>query len=158
TPRNDASTARGQWQLDNAYRYISEAYGGYHVDAMNGINVEAGIFMSYVGLFSFYNFDNWAYQPSFVSSNTPWYFNGMRVQIFPSDRLKIEPWLVNGWQSYGMFNSAPGLGLQVLWRPTGRISALSNSYWGEDTLGNPGRRRVHSDDSLTYKYLDRPGK
>ena len=66
--------------------------------------------MSYVGLWSYYNFDNWTYQPSYVSSNTPWFFNGMRVQIFPSDKLKIEPWLVNGWQSYGRFNQAPGLG------------------------------------------------
>src|SRR5262249_12797262 len=32
TPRNDASPARGQWNLDNAYRYLSEAYGGYHID------------------------------------------------------------------------------------------------------------------------------
>src|SRR5262249_30242934 len=31
TPRNDASTGVGQWNLDNAYRYISEAYGGYHL-------------------------------------------------------------------------------------------------------------------------------
>ena len=30
TPRNDASGSRGQWNLDNAYRYLSEAYGGYH--------------------------------------------------------------------------------------------------------------------------------
>ncbi len=99
TPRNDASPARGQWQLDTAYRYISEAYGGYHFDKMNGINVQAGIFMSYVGLWSYYNFDNWTYQPSYVSSNTPWFFNGMRVQIFPNEKLKIEPWLINGWQS-----------------------------------------------------------
>ena len=79
TPRNDASPARGQWSLDTAYRYISEAYGGYHFDKMNGINVQAGIFMSYVGLWSYYQFDNWTYQPSYVSSNTPWFFNGMRV-------------------------------------------------------------------------------
>ena len=26
TPRNDASPARGQWNLDGAYRYVSEAY------------------------------------------------------------------------------------------------------------------------------------
>ena len=32
----------------------------------------------------------------------------MRVQIFPTDKLKIEPWLVNGWQSYGMFNEHAG--------------------------------------------------
>jgi hypothetical protein len=157
TPRNDASPARGQWQLDNAYRYISEAYGGYHFDKLNGINVDAGIFMSYVGLFSYYQFDNWAYQPSYVSSNTPWFFNGVRIQIFPSDKLKIEPWIVNGWQSYGKFNKAPGVGLQVLWRPNANISVLGNQYWGTDTLGIPGRKRIHTDDSIQVKYLDKPG-
>jgi hypothetical protein len=116
TPRNDASPSRGQWNLSDAYRYISEAYGGYHFNALHGINVDAGIFMSYVGLFSYYQFDNWAYQPSYVSSNTPWFFNGVRVQIFPTEHLKIEPWFTNGWQSYGRFNSRPGLGVQILWR------------------------------------------
>ena len=157
TPRNDASPARGQWQLDNAYRYISEAYGGYHIDAMNGINIQAGIFMSYIGLWSYYNFDNWTYQPSYVSSNTPWFFNGLRVQIFPSDKLKIEPWLVNGWQSYGRFNDAPGVGVQILWRPSGRLSIVGNQYYGADTLGNGDRKRIHTDDSIMVKYYDDPG-
>jgi hypothetical protein len=156
TPRNDASPGRGQWDLSTAYRYISEAYGGYHFDKMNGINVEAGIFMSYVGLWSYYNFDNWTYQPSYVSSNTPWFFNGMRVQIFPSEKLKIEPWVVNGWQSYGKFNHAPGVGGQVLYRPNGSVSVSVNNYWGTDTLGNPDRKRVHTDDSIQWKYYDRP--
>ena len=157
TPRNDASPARGQWQLDNAYRYISEAYGGYHFNALHGINVDAGIFMSYIGLFSYYQFDNWAYQPSYVSSNTPWFFNGVRVQIFPTEHLKIEPWFTNGWQSYGRFNNRPGLGFQILWRPTGWLSVLGNQYaLGEEALGNPGRVRYHSDDSIEIKYLDRP--
>ena len=49
TPRNDASPSRGQWDLSNAYRYLSEAYGGYRFDVMHGINVHAGIFMSYIG-------------------------------------------------------------------------------------------------------------
>jgi hypothetical protein len=157
TPRNDASTGVGQWNLDGAYRYISEAYGGYHLDVMHGINIDAGIFMSYVGLFSYYQFDNWAYQPSYVSSNTPWFFNGVRVQFFPSDKLKIEPWFVNGWQSYAKFNDSPGVGLQILWRPTGYLSVLGNQYFGKDTLGVPGRKRVHSDDSVQFKYLDNPG-
>ena len=156
TPRNDASPARGQWQLDNAYRYLSEAYGGYHFDALNGINVQAGIFMSYIGLWSYYNFDNWTYQPSFVSSNTPWFFTGVRVQIFPTDKLKIEPWLVNGWQSYGRLNRAPGAGGQIVWRPNGSLSITLNNYWGSDTLGNPDRKRIHTDNSLQAKYLDKP--
>lgn len=157
TPRNDPSPARGQWGLDNAYRYLSEAYGGYHWDAMHGVNVDAGIFMSYVGLFSYYNFDNWAYQPSYVSSNTPWFFNGVRIQTFPTERLKLEYWIVNGWQSYGMFNEMPGLGMQVLWRPNGSVSFLSNNYWGQDTPGNPGRERWHTDNSVQWKYRDTPG-
>jgi hypothetical protein len=157
TPRNDSSYSRGQWDLADAYRYLSEAYGGYHWNAMHGINVDAGIFMSYVGLFSYYNFDNWAYQPSYVSSNTPWFFTGVRAQFFVSDKLKIEPWFVNGWQSYGRFNNRPGIGGQILWRPTGKLSILGNQYaLGEDALGNPGRVRYHTDDSIQYKYLDRP--
>src|SRR5438309_6522163 len=159
TPRNDASPARGQWNLDNAYRYISEGYGGYHFNALHGINVDAGIFMSYIGLFSYYQFDNWAYQPSYVSSSTPWYFNGVRVQIFPTEHLKIEPWFVNGWQSYGRFNNRPGIGAQILWRPNGRWSILGNQYaLGEDALGVPGRVRYHTDDSIEYKYYDNPSK
>ena len=157
TPRNDASPARGQWNLDNAYRYVSEAYGGFHFNVLHGVNVDAGIFMSYVGLFSYYQFDNWAYQPSYVSSNTPWFFNGVRVQVFPTEHLKLEGWFVNGWQSYGRFNNRPGLGMQFLWRPNGWLSVVGNQYaLGADTLATPGRVRYHTDESIEIKYYDKP--
>jgi hypothetical protein len=162
TPRNDSSTARGQWFLAGAYRYIAEGWGGYHFNVNHGLNVDAGIFVSYIGLFSYYNFDNWAYQPSFVSSNTPWFFNGIRIQWFPTDKLKIEPWIINGWQSYGRLGSKPGLGGQIMWRPKPWISIVANNYgMGEDTLGTGngqfGRYRLHTDDSVEIKYYDRPG-
>ena len=51
-----------------------------------------------------------------VSSNTPWFFNGLRVQWFPTNKLKIEPWIINGWQSYAKFNGHPGFGGQILYR------------------------------------------
>jgi hypothetical protein len=159
TPRNDPSPAKGQWDLDTAYRYLAEAYGGYHINALNGINVDAGIFLSYIGLFSYYNFDNWAYQPSYVSSNTPWFFNGLRVQIFPNPHLKIEPWFINGWQSYGSANSRKGLGGQIKWTPRPWVNVISNNYGlGHDDLYIPNRGRVHTDDSIEIKYYDRPEK
>ncbi|HLJ82120.1 MAG TPA: outer membrane beta-barrel protein, partial [Ktedonobacterales bacterium] len=148
----------------------------------HGLNLDAGVFVSYIGLFSYYNFDNWTYQPSFVSSNTPWFFNGMRLQIFPSDKLKIEPWLINGWQSYAKYNKYPGVGGQVLWIPNDTFKLVLNSYSiGEDNLasgsgfpangGNPNAAiglanpggtyvnyanvtRVHEDDSIEWKYYD----
>jgi hypothetical protein len=157
TPRNDPSPAKGQWDLSDAYRYVSEAYGGYHINALNGINIDAGIFMSYIGLFSYYNFDNWAYQPSYVSSNTPWFFNGLRVQIFPTAHLKIEPWFINGWQSYGSANSRKGIGGQIKWTPRPWVNIVSNNYGlGHDDLYIPNRSRIHTDDSIEIKYYDKP--
>ena len=160
TPRNDGSVSRGQWDLADAYRYISEGWGGYHFDGVgHGLNIDAGIFVSYIGLFSYYNFDNWAYQPSYVSSNTPWFFNGLRVQYYPTAKLKIEPWVINGWQSYARYNSKPGLGGQILWRPKPWISFVFNNYgMGTDVLGSPAVSRIHTDDSFEIRELNHPGK
>ena len=157
TVRNDGSPNRGQWDLANAYKYVSEAWGGYHWDVAHGLNVDAGIFVSYIGLFSYYNFDNWTYQPSFVSSNTPWFFNGLRIQYFPTAKLKIEPWVINGWQSYARYNGHGGLGGQILWRPKPYLDFVWNNYgMGEDDAGYPGRSRVHADYSAQVKYYDQP--
>ena len=157
TVRNDASYNRGQWDLKDAYKYFSEAWGGYHWDVGHGLNVDAGIFVSYVGLFSYYNFDNWAYQPSYVSSNTPWFFNGLRIQYFVTDKLKIEPWIINGWQSYGRYNGHGGLGGQSMLRPNPKFDFNFNDYGlGEDDAGFPGRSRVHADYSGQWKIWDNP--
>ena len=167
TPRNDASSGVGQWDLADAYRYVSEANAGYHFDVAHGLNVDAGIFVSYIGLFSYYNFDNWTYQPSYVSSNTPWFFNGLRIQYFPTNTLKIEPWIINGWQSYGRYNKNLGFGGQILWQPTENVKWVFNNYGvGEDNLAysmpggppNPIRNanRVHTDDSVEYRWFNSP--
>jgi hypothetical protein len=157
TPRNDASAGVGQWNLNDAYKYFSEAWGGYHFNVSHGLNIDAGIFVSYIGLFSYYNFDNWAYQPSYVSSNTPWFFNGIRIQWFPTDKLKIEPWVINGWQSYAKYNGKPGLGGQIKWIPKEWISLTFNNYgMGTDTLGVPGESRIHTDDSVEVRYFNQP--
>ena len=167
TTRNDGSVVRGSWDLSGAYKYIAEGWGGYHWNYAHGVNLDAGIFVSYIGLFSYYNFDNWAYQPSFVSSNTPWFFNGIRLQYFPTAKLKIEPWFINGWQTYARPNGKPGVGGQTLWRPTSWFELVSNNYGlGEDDAleqqsqltGGTGatRSRVHTDDSIELKYYDKP--
>jgi putative OmpL-like beta-barrel porin-2/carboxypeptidase family protein len=185
TPRNDASSSVGQWDLQGAYKYFSEANAGYHWDVAHGLNVDLGVFVSYVGLFSYYNYDNWTYQPSFVSSNTPWFFNGMRIQFWPTQHLKIEPWIINGWQSYAKFNKHPGVGGQILWIPNDSLKLVANTYAvGQDNLstgsgqpnngGNPlaaaGQpnpnapfidytkvQRFHEDDSIVWKYYDAQG-
>ncbi|HEY6341817.1 MAG TPA: outer membrane beta-barrel protein, partial [Bryobacteraceae bacterium] len=156
-PRNDASYSNGQWDLADAYRYLTEMYGGYHINVNHGLNIQVGDFLSYIGLFSYYSFDNWIYQPSYVSSNTPWFFTGMRVQWFPTNKLKIEPWLINGWQTYAKYNGREGVGGQILWRPTGNLDFVWNTYTlGRDTLYNPYRSRYHADWSQEWKFYENP--
>jgi len=157
TPRNDASAGVGQWDVRGAYKYVSEAWGGYHFNVNHGLNVDAGIFVSYIGLFSYYNFDNWIYQPSFVSSNTPWFFNGVRIQWFPTNKLKIEPWIINGWQSYNRYNGHMGFGGQILYMPKEWLKLVFNNYGnGQDNLGLPNTERIHTDDSVEVRYYNKP--
>lgn len=155
-PRNDYSGYRGQYDLPDAYRYLSEAYGGYHFNKWHGINVDMGIFMSYIGMFSYNNFENWSYQPSYTSDNTPWFFNGIRVQIFPTEKTKVELWFINGWQSYAVFNKMPGFGFAIVHRPNGNNSFISNNYYGTDVAGIPEVKRFHTDNTWQHKYYDNP--
>jgi len=155
-PRNDLSPYRGQYDMADAYRYISEAYGGYHFNVLNGINVDGGLFMSYIGLNSYYQEENWEYQASYTSDNTPWFFNGIRTQIFVTDKLKIEPWIINGWQSYGTFNALPGFGGNITWCGNENFKLLTNDYWGTDAAGLTGRHRFHSDNSYLQRYYHKP--
>ena len=138
---------------------MSEAWGGYHFDVQHGLNLDAGIFVSYIGLFSYYNYDNWTYQPSYVSSNTPWFFNGVRIQWFPTSKLKIEPWIINGWQSYAKFNGHLGLGGQLLWQPHEWLKVVANQYgFGQDNLGLPHANVSTPDDSVEVRYYNNPNR
>jgi len=128
TPRNDASPSRGQWNLADAYRYLSEAMAATISNVLHGVNVDAGMFMSYVGLFSYTNLTIGLISRHMVSSNTPWFFNGVRVQIFPSEHLKIRALVVNGCSLTGDSTTGPGIGMQILWRPNGWLSVLGNQY------------------------------
>ncbi|MBK7434997.1 MAG: outer membrane beta-barrel protein [Chitinophagaceae bacterium] len=110
------------------------------------------------GLLSYNNFENWNYQPSYTSDNTPGSSPAPRVQMYPTDKLKLELWLVNGWQTYGMFNEMPGIGYQVMWRPKEWASITSSSYVGWDTPNEKKRLRFHNDNSLVLRYYNKDGR
>jgi hypothetical protein len=51
----------------------------------------------------------------------------------------------------------PGVGGQILWRPTGNLEFVFNSYaLGQDTEDTVGlhRTRYHEDDSIQWKYYE----
>jgi hypothetical protein len=152
----DQSVTRGRNLSTQNYKYLSEILGGYHFNKWNGINLEAGIFYSYVGMESYLTAENWNYNRSLVCEFTPFYFSGMRLQIYPTDKIKIEPWVMNGFQSYGKWNKEPSVGLSNYYRPYEWLAFAANFYYGTDTKDNPGRKRFHHDDSILLRYFNNP--
>lgn len=153
----DGTTARGRNMAVQNLRYIREATAGYHFDVARGLNVEGGIFMSYMGLESYLLGENWNYTRSVACEHTPFYFQGMRVQLFATDRLKIEPWLMNGWQSYGKWHTAPSAGAAFRYSPRESLSFMLNVYGGSDTQQVADRLRFHTDHSVVWRYFQNPG-
>jgi hypothetical protein len=156
----DGSVNRGRNTSINNLKNIREAAAGYHFDKWHGINVEMGIFMSYIGLESYITQENWSYQRSMVCDFTPFYFSGARVQMYPTKNLKTEIWLLNGWQSYNSFSNSPGLGSSTYYRPNENLQLVANFYYGHDTQnpdtqGSQSKRiRFHHDNSIVARYFN----
>lgn len=152
----DGSVNRGRNTGTGNLKFIREAAAGYHFDVNYGLNVEMGIFMSYIGLESYVTQENWSYQRSMVCDFTPFYFQGARVQYFPTKNYRTELWLLNGWQSYNSWSKSPGIGSSNYYRPNENIQLVANFYLGRDSRNPDGNlsdvSRFHHDNSIVYRY------
>jgi len=158
----DGAVNRGRNTGTGNLKFIREAAAGYHFNKWYGVNVEMGIFMSYIGLESYITQENWSYQRSMACDFTPFYFQGARLQVFPAKKYKVELWLLNGWQTYNSFSKSPGIGISNYYRPTENLQLVANLYYGKDTnnpdtLGNQSNRiRFHHDNSIVARYSNHP--
>ncbi|HJT72772.1 MAG TPA: outer membrane beta-barrel protein [Chitinophaga sp.] len=158
----DGSVARGRNTGTGDLKFIREAAAGYHFNVAYGLNLEAGIFMSYIGLESYVLQENWSYQRSMVCEFTPFYFQGARLQFYPSKKYKTELWLLNGWQSYNSWSKNIGFGNSNYYRPSENVQLVANFYYGNDThVAGSERlskvRRFHHDNSIVARYYKNPG-
>ena len=153
----DPSTSRGYFLQQRSLLAIQQVGAGWHFHEMDGINFEVGLFPSYVGLESYLPQENWNYLRPFLSDFTPYYFTGSRTQFFFNQRTKLEVWVVNGWQSYGKFNEAFGLGYMFNWRPTGRLSFTHSLYDGSEQVADSDSNRLYTDNYVQWQYYKDAG-
>ncbi len=155
----DGSVTRGRNTSTANLRYIREAAAGYHFNVDYGLNVEMGIFMSYIGLESYVLQENWCYQRSMVCDFTPFYFQGARLQYYPSKKFKTELWVLNGWQTYNSWSKNPGIGNSNYYRPNENVQLVANFYYGTDSKSGTTQlsniHRFHHDNSVVYRYFKR---
>lgn len=150
----DPTVQRGRNTGIGNLKYIREAAAGYQFNKWYGLNLEMGIFMSYIGLESYVTGENWSYQRSMVCDFTPFYFSGARVQAYPTKNFKTELWLLNGWQSYNSWNNSIGMGSSNYFRPTENLQLVANFYLNKDSRANI--KRFHHDNSIVARYYNKP--
>jgi len=148
----DSTTNRGYYLSRQAFAPIRTASAGWHFPWLSGVNIEVGIFPSYMGLESSLSQENWNYNHSFVSEFTPFYFSGSRTQIFFTPQTKLELWLVNGWQTFGQWNTSIAGGYLATWRPTEDVSLTNSMYFGRFTNSDPDSLRAYSDSYIQFRY------
>ncbi|MFO0594269.1 MAG: outer membrane beta-barrel protein [Myxococcaceae bacterium] len=128
----DATLQRGSFLSNPTLSYVKQAGAGWHFHALHGLNIELGIFPSYIALESYVPQENWNYTHPFVSDFTPYYFSGLRTQLFLAENQKLELWLVNGWQSFGRWHDALTGGYLYNLRPSSRLSLTHTLYGGQE--------------------------
>jgi hypothetical protein len=151
----DPTFSRGFFLSKSGFLPIRTASAGWHFHAWHGINVEAGILPSYVGMESYLTQENWNYLHSFVGDFVPFYMSGARATAYPTDKLKLELWAVNGWQSFGQWHEAGAGGYLVSWRPSDRFSITNDGYAGQDAPKDDKSFRLYSDTSAQLQYFRR---
>ena len=154
----DTTTTRGFYLTNRLLQNVQQAAVGWHFHELHGINVEAGIFPSYVGLESYLPEENWAYNHAFLSDWTPYYFFGLRGQFFLTQRMKIELWVVNGWQTFGEWHESRAGGYLWNWRPREWLSLVNSFYAGREAEGDPNSLRLYTDNNLQVRYYNNPDK
>jgi putative OmpL-like beta-barrel porin-2 len=152
----DTTVKRGFFLANEALQAVRTASAGWHFHVLHGVNLEFGVFPSYMGMESYLPQENWNYTHPFVSDFTPYYFYGGRAQMYLTASVKLELWVVNGWQTYGQWQEAKSGGYLLNWRPTERLVFANIIYIGQTEPTDPGAIRYYTDNFAQFQYFKNP--
>ena len=104
-------------------QFIQEAVVGYQVSPT--VWVDAGIFLSHVGLEGWVSRDNLTYTRSMVADFSPYYEAGAKMTWAVSPKATATFAAVNGWQNISAYNTPPAGGLRFDYAVTPKLTLLT---------------------------------
>lgn len=114
---------------------IYEANAGLKLSKTANLWVDAGIFASHIGFEGAVSKDCWVLTRNIASDNTPYYESGAKITYITEDgKLTATALYLNGWQRIQRQegNSQPAGGLQLVWKPTDKITLNYSNYLGSE--------------------------
>ena len=133
------------------FKNIYEAWGGVRV--AKNLWLDAGIFLSHIGLEGPNSRDDLTLTRSILAENSPYYEAGAKLTYDKGKKWLFSVLAINGWQVIRDRNQNEAVGTQVQFRPTAKLLFNSSTFVGEgrnvpDSLGV--RLRYFHDFYVTY--------
>ncbi|SHI69437.1 Putative beta-barrel porin-2, OmpL-like. bbp2 [Hymenobacter daecheongensis DSM 21074] len=128
------------------FKNIYEAWGG--VKLAKNLWLDAGIFLSHIGLEGPISRDDLTLTRSIMADNSPYYEAGAKLTYDNGQKWLFSALVLNGWQVIRDNNQNMAVGTQVQFRPNSKWLLNSSTYLGE------GRNVPDSVDQRTRYYHD----
>lgn len=125
---------------------IFEANAGIKLSEAQNIWVDAGIFSSHIGFESAISKDCWVLTRNISSENTPYYESGAKVSYStPEGQFTATLIYLNGWQRISRVdgNSKPAGGIQLTYKPTGKLTLNYSNYLGKEGVNAVSVTRIY---------------
>ncbi len=125
---------------------IFEANAGLKLSKTENLWLDAGIFSSHIGFESAISKDCWVLTRNISSENSPYYETGVKLTYGTSDGKLIATVLyLNGFQRINRVNgnSQSAGGLQLTYKPTGKLTFNYSNYIGSEGENAVRRQRVY---------------
>ena len=133
------------------FKNIYEAWAG--VKVADNLWLDAGIFLSHIGLEGPNSRDNLTLTRSIMADNSPYYEAGAKLTYDKGKKWLFSFLTINGWQVIRDRNQNQAIGTQIQFRPSTKVLLNSSTFLGEgrnvpDSLGI--RLRYFHDFYVTY--------
>ncbi|WP_310390889.1 porin [Hymenobacter sp.] len=133
------------------FKNIYEAWGGVRLAPK--LWLDAGIFLSHIGLEGPISRDDLTLTRSIMADNSPYYEAGAKLTYDTGQKWLFTALAINGWQVIRDRNQNEAVGTQIQFRPTSKLLLNSSTFLGEganrpDSLGQ--QFRYFHDFYLTY--------
>jgi len=123
---------------------VLEANAGVKLSKKADLWLDGGIFGSHIGFESAIGKDCWTLTRSMLADNSPYYEAGAKLSYTtPNGQWFISALVLNGWQRIQRLpgNSKISGGWQVQYKPNGKITLNSSSFFGSDKPDALSRNR-----------------
>ncbi|HRI61453.1 MAG TPA: porin [Saprospiraceae bacterium] len=139
---------------------IYEANAGVKLSKKSELWIDGGIFGSHIGFESAVGKDCWTLTRSILADNSPYYESGAKLSYTtPGGKWFFSALALNGWQRIQRVpgNSTVAGGWQVQYKPSGKITLNSSSFFGNDKPDSVSLTRVFHNFYGIFQLTDKFG-